>query len=103
MSTVTARFMMPHSPSSTSCISVPRIRWANAFAQESLLILYRHDLDRHKPRTPKEIYGANRMMLDMMQDAFPDIPIIPSLGNNDIYPHNVLAPGPNAVMTEYAK
>ncbi|ORX37963.1 Metallo-dependent phosphatase-like protein [Kockovaella imperatae] len=63
----------------------------------------RHDLDRNFPRTPNEIFQSNRMMVQQMQQAFPHIPIVPSLGNNDIYPHNVLAPGPNNIISQYTK
>lgn len=63
----------------------------------------RHDIDRTLPRTPKEIFESNRMMVKKMKAAFPHIPIVPSIGNNDIYPHNVLAPGPNRISEEFLK
>ncbi|KAI7877443.1 hypothetical protein K492DRAFT_134045, partial [Lichtheimia hyalospora FSU 10163] len=31
-----------------------------------------------------------RLVTDMMTDTFGDLPIIPTLGNNDVYPHNVV-------------
>lgn len=71
---------------------------------EAILIVdpyNRHDIDRSLPRTPAEIFSTNRMMVDMMRDAFPAVPIVPSIGNNDIYPHNVLAPGPNHISSEF--
>lgn len=62
----------------------------------------RHDIDRNLPRTPKEIFNLNRMMVDKMREAFgKDVVIVPSIGNNDIYPHNVLAPGPNTITSEF--
>ncbi|KGB78065.1 endopolyphosphatase [Cryptococcus deuterogattii R265] len=62
----------------------------------------RHDIDRRKPRTPKEIFDSNRMIVDRMLDTFGrDMPIVPSIGNNDIYPHNVLAAGPNRITEEF--
>lgn len=42
------------------------------------------------------------MMVDKMLEVIPkDIPIVPSLGNNDIYPHNVLAAGPNRITEHF--
>jgi endopolyphosphatase len=42
------------------------------------------------------------MMVDKMRETFPNhVTIVPSIGNNDIYPHNVLAPGPNHVTSEF--
>lgn len=42
------------------------------------------------------------MMVDKMMEVIPkDIPIVPSLGNNDIYPHNVLAAGPNRITEHF--
>lgn len=29
------------------------------------------------------------------------IPVVPTLGNNDIYPHNIMEPGPNRITKEY--
>ena len=44
------------------------------------------------------------MMVDRMRETFPaDVLIVPSIGNNDIYPHNVLAPGPNSITTEFLR
>ena len=41
-------------------------------------------------------------MVDKMLSVIPkDIPIVPSLGNNDIYPHNVLAAGPNRITEHF--
>jgi endopolyphosphatase len=62
----------------------------------------RHDIDRSLPRTPQEIFELNTMMVDKMMEVIPkDIPIVPSLGNNDIYPHNVLAAGPNRITEHF--
>jgi len=46
-----------------------------------------HDIDRTYPRTPQEIYNLNRMMSGKMYDIFKSkgIPVVPSLGNNDIW------------------
>jgi endopolyphosphatase len=41
-------------------------------------------------------------MVDKMMEVIPkDVPIVPSLGNNDIYPHNVLAAGPNRITEHF--
>ncbi|WOO77660.1 Endopolyphosphatase [Vanrija pseudolonga] len=64
----------------------------------------RHDIDREIPRTPKEIFDLNRMMAAKMVEVFgKDMPIVPSVGNNDIYPHNVLSPGPNRITEEFVR
>ncbi|KDQ64518.1 hypothetical protein JAAARDRAFT_28155 [Jaapia argillacea MUCL 33604] len=64
----------------------------------------RHDNDRALPRTTKEIYDLNRVVARRMEDAFlsKGIPVIPSLGNNDVWPHNILMPGPNSITNEYS-
>ncbi|KAG8819890.1 Endopolyphosphatase [Serendipita sp. 399] len=61
----------------------------------------RHDNDNRIPRTPAAIYQMNRVLATRMKETFPDIPIVPSIGNNDIWPHNVMAPGPNGITKEY--
>jgi endopolyphosphatase len=39
-------------------------------------------------------------MANKMLDAFgPEVVIVPSLGNNDIYPHNVMGPGPSGLTS----
>ena len=64
----------------------------------------RHDIDRNHPRTPKEIFELNAMMVEKFRETFgKEVVIVPSIGNNDIYPHNVLAPGPNAVSSEFLR
>ncbi|KAL7424914.1 Endopolyphosphatase [Cryptotrichosporon argae] len=64
----------------------------------------RHDIDRSLPRTPAEIFALNTMMVDKMLGTFgKDVPIVPSVGNNDIWPHNVLGRGPNAVTEGFLR
>lgn len=42
------------------------------------------------------------MMAQRMIDTFgKKVPIVPSLGNNDVYPHNIMEPGPNRVTQEF--
>lgn len=65
---------------------------------------HRHDIDRDIPRTPKEIFSSNRMMAQKMIDVFgKNFPIVPTLGNNDIWPHNIIQPGPNRITEEFLK
>lgn len=61
----------------------------------------RHDSDNRLPRTNAEIFRLNRWTLNQIESAFPGVPIVPSIGNNDIFPHNILFPGPNSVTKEY--
>ncbi|KAJ1331318.1 endopolyphosphatase [Microdochium nivale] len=66
----------------------------------------RHDSDEKLPRHNKEILETNRQIADSFSAAFSDkhglsIPIVPTFGNNDIYPHNILMPGPNDVLRSY--
>lgn len=72
----------------------------------------RHDNDRRIPRTQTEIVEMNKNMSDMFHElwAVPEtegpflpetIPIIPSLGNNDVFPHNVVDIGPGQFMRTF--
>lgn len=51
----------------------------------------------------------NKIVATKVLNTFPPgpqgqrIPIIPSIGNNDIYPHNILQPGPNPILQNFAK
>lgn len=62
-----------------------------------------HDIDDKIPRTQEEIFGLNRLMTDKMRDTFGDVPVVPTVGNNDVFPHNVMFPGPSRTTTEYAE
>ncbi|KAL2798675.1 Metallo-dependent phosphatase-like protein [Aspergillus keveii] len=63
----------------------------------------RHDNDERKPRTASEIIDLNEILATKFIDVFEDketprglsIPIIPTIGNNDIMPHNIFKEGPN--------
>ncbi|KAL4917624.1 Metallo-dependent phosphatase-like protein [Aspergillus aurantiobrunneus] len=63
----------------------------------------RHDNDERIPRTPREIIDLNDVLARKFIDLFEDpsaarglsIPIIPTIGNNDIMPHNIFKEGPN--------
>ncbi|KAK0540637.1 Endopolyphosphatase [Tilletia horrida] len=65
--------------------------------------LARHDVDAQQyPRTLSEIYRSNRWTMEQIERAFPAIPIVPCVGNNDIFPHNIMFPGPSDVTRELA-
>lgn len=75
----------------------------------------RHDNDIERPRTEKEILSLNELMAQKMYEVFGDrdglgdddpstdfvIPVVPTLGNNDILPHNIFFPGPSTLTREY--
>ncbi|CUM64181.1 uncharacterized protein PRCAT00001775001 [Priceomyces carsonii] len=70
----------------------------------------RHDNDRKYPRTEESIFQMNELLSDIMFETFKNhdpanpknmkIDLIPSLGNNDVYPHNMFAPGPTLQTRE---
>lgn len=62
----------------------------------------RHDNDRMYPRTEADIMDLNQIISDKMKEKFGELPI-PSLGNNDVYPHNLFAPGPTLQTREFFK
>ncbi|KAI1828149.1 Endopolyphosphatase [Xylaria intraflava] len=67
----------------------------------------RHDSDEEMPRHNKDILSMNRRIADAFFEAFSDdtglvIPVVPTFGNNDIYPHNILMPGPNDILRTYS-
>lgn len=54
----------------------------------------RHDLDKIvHPRTAADIYQANQIVANLLTTM--GVQLIPSIGNNDVYPHNQLCLGPN--------
>ncbi|KAM9940311.1 hypothetical protein OXX80_000231 [Metschnikowia pulcherrima] len=62
----------------------------------------RHDNDRRFPRTESDIFEMNEQISDLMHKKFGSMPV-PSLGNNDVYPHNLFAPGPTLQTREFFK
>lgn len=62
----------------------------------------RHDNDRRHPRNEVDIFDMNEEIAGMMQKRFGNLPI-PSLGNNDVYPHNLFAAGPTLQTREFFK
>lgn len=72
----------------------------------------RHDNDPKKPRTSQEIFDLNGMAVERMLQTFGNstnvddpntIPVVPTLGNNDIFPHNIMLPGPSKSTKEYVE
>ncbi|KAH3899490.1 related to Endopolyphosphatase [Saccharomycodes ludwigii] len=72
----------------------------------------RHDNDRKNPRTESSIFDLNTQLSDMFYDSFKKVPptfdpmdmdvkVIPSIGNNDVYPHNMFAIGPTLQTREF--
>lgn len=69
----------------------------------------RHDNDEKIPRDEKEVLTTNRWVADKFVEAFKaddprsslSIPVIPTFGNNDILPHNILLSGPNKWLKAY--
>lgn len=63
----------------------------------------RHDNDERIPRTASEIIELNKVLAAKFIEVFEDsgaarglsIPVIPTIGNNDIMPHNIFREAPN--------
>jgi endopolyphosphatase len=53
----------------------------------------RHD-SSHLPKSFNEIMEVNANLTKNMEEAFSGVPIIPSFGNNDLSPHNILSYDP---------
>ncbi|TDZ61905.1 Endopolyphosphatase [Colletotrichum trifolii] len=70
----------------------------------------RHDSDEDIPRSASQVLGTNRLIADKFVETFGDVndasrmavPVIPTFGNNDILPHNILLPGPNKWLGYYS-
>ncbi|AEO54412.1 hypothetical protein MYCTH_2296960 [Thermothelomyces thermophilus ATCC 42464] len=69
----------------------------------------RHDRDENLPRNTDQVLGTNAWIADKLADLFRDgsgegmaVPVVPTFGNNDILPHNILLPGPNKWLQRYA-
>lgn len=78
----------------------------------------RHDNDEKQPRTADEIVKLNELLAQKWVDLFGvsdhakqspssipqlSIPVIPTLGNNDILPHNIFREGPNTWTKKFAE
>ncbi|QRV87637.1 PPN1-vacuolar endopolyphosphatase-like protein [Ceratobasidium sp. AG-Ba] len=62
-----------------------------------------HDIDSNIPRTPAEIRDMNRQIARQMDMLFTPrgVPVVPSIGNNDIWPHNIMYEGPSAITNDF--
>jgi endopolyphosphatase len=97
-------------------------KWIDANLKDSIdFIIWtgdsaRHDNDEKLPRSDEQVFGLNRYMVekfvevfgkdDNINDTNPNndmiVPIIPTFGNNDILPHNIMTWGPNKYTMEYS-
>jgi endopolyphosphatase len=70
----------------------------------------RHDSDESLPRSEDQVLQLNRYIAGKFQEVFAEedetgrlaVPIIPTFGNNDILPHNILLAGPNKWLRTYS-
>ncbi|KXX75376.1 Endopolyphosphatase [Madurella mycetomatis] len=69
----------------------------------------RHDRDEELPRSQDQVLGTNKWIADKFVNLFADpdssamaIPVVPTFGNNDILPHNIMLPGPNRWLQRYS-
>ena len=73
----------------------------------------RHDNDEKIPRSTEQVVNLNRYIAGKFAEVFGNgnneedpthdmlIPVVPTFGNNDILPHNILMAGPNKWFQEY--
>lgn len=74
----------------------------------------RHDNDERIPRNTSQILSQNSFVLEKFREIWGkqdnrdgelagdlEIPVIPSIGNNDILPHNIMKAGPNEWTKHY--
>jgi endopolyphosphatase len=70
----------------------------------------RHDSDEKIPRNQEEVLNTNRWVAEKFLEVFGKdddpknaltIPIVPTFGNNDILPHNIMLSGPNKWLKTY--
>ena len=70
----------------------------------------KHDNDDRIPRTEKQVVSQNRFVVEKFAEVFGEgkhghkgfsIPIVPTLGNNDVLPHNIFKEGPNKWTKTY--
>ncbi|PKY39460.1 hypothetical protein RhiirA4_337444 [Rhizophagus irregularis] len=67
----------------------------------------RHDNDEKIPRSPIEMFRLNRFITEKFLKTFSNkkkhaphfIPIVPSIGNNDIFPNSIIGAGPNELLS----
>ncbi|OBT41639.1 hypothetical protein VE00_07621 [Pseudogymnoascus sp. WSF 3629] len=106
---------LPYGTPLSDCDSPPTLvnatlSWINAHLPSVDFVIWtgdsaRHDRDEQIPRTAAEITDANTELADAFRSAFADkgVPVVPTLGNNDILPHNILLGGPNKWLQTYGR
>ncbi|KNE61293.1 hypothetical protein AMAG_07034 [Allomyces macrogynus ATCC 38327] len=53
----------------------------------------RHPTDRSMSMSYAEVVGVHRYLASQVRGMVPvEVPVVPTIGNNDVFPHNVLAP-----------
>lgn len=71
----------------------------------------RHDNDEEIPRSGTQVFSLNEYVAGKFLEVFRSrkdetgavsIPVVPTIGNNDILPHNILIAGPNKWLKNYA-
>lgn len=62
----------------------------------------RHEQDAEVPRTSKEILDLNRYTVGLFEHYFPDVPLVPNFGNNDIQLHNTMPGGPTKEIEAFS-
>lgn len=74
----------------------------------------RHDSDEKIPRTASQVLDTNTFIANRFAEVFGNgrdesdptkdlsIPIVPTFGNNDVLPHNILLAGPNKWLKSYS-
>jgi len=97
-------------------------KWIDANLKDSIdFIIWtgdsaRHDNDEKLPRSDEQVFGLNKYMVekfvevfgkdDNIDDTNPNndmtIPIVPTFGNNDILPHNIMTWGPNKYTMKFS-
>ncbi|KAK4051052.1 Endopolyphosphatase [Microbotryomycetes sp. JL201] len=60
----------------------------------------RHDIDTRYPRSLPEIVNLNRFIARRMRQTFGHVPVVTSIGNNDVFPHNIMFAGPSKITSE---
>ncbi len=96
-------------------------RWIDEHLKDSIdFVIWtgdsaRHDNDEEIPRTVKQVEELNALLVTKFVEIFGKdnnindtdptndfiVPIVPTLGNNDILPHNIFTPGPNRWTKSY--
>ena len=69
----------------------------------------RHGNDEARPRTQEQVLDLNRYCVGKFAEVFGTgdlarpfaVPVVPTLGNKDILPHNIFHPGPNPWTRAY--